>query len=85
MLISPVNSCACGHNSAVIALRRKRQAATEIITQPREGFQAICRRMRDLRWARAADYDIATDATRDQVVNLYPGRSRWVRSLVVIV
>ncbi len=54
----------------------KRQAATEIITRLRaEGFQAYlvggC--VRDLLMGREPkDYDIATDATPEQVVQLYP-------------
>jgi poly(A) polymerase len=54
----------------------KRQAATDIIKRLREeGFQAYlvggC--VRDLVMGREpADYDIATDATPEQVVSLYP-------------
>ena len=55
---------------------RKRQAATEIVKRLRaEGFQAFlvggC--VRDLVMGREPkDYDIATDATPEQVVKLYP-------------
>src|SRR5215831_8774138 len=55
----------------------KRRAATEIVRRLRaEGFQAYwvggC--VRDLVMGHEpADYDIATDATPEQVVRLYPG------------
>ena len=57
----------------------KRQAATEIVKRLRvEGFQAYlvggC--VRDLVMGREPkDYDVATDATPEQVVKLYPERS----------
>ncbi len=64
--------------SAVIALMdRKRRAATDIVRRLRKkGFQAYlvggC--VRDLVMGREPkDYDVATDAAPDQVVELFPG------------